>query len=217
MNNVSRYRVWLADGYGGGQWTEVVKHSDYAMLEATLTGYAATQHPDDQAVDLFAGTMKAKLAASREKGRNGWQTASAAYLSALLYEHMFKADPVDVANIAMMLFCNGQNIELPQQARGNRYSTNNPSQNEPWRAFAVELMRGALAGGSYDGGDIQDIALRHGIMTVEERNSACGENCACAEFGFPAQCHRIVGGCPEQHEESSPVGDSSPAAQQAPG
>ena len=61
--------------------------------------------------------MKAKLAKSREKGRHGWQTASAAHLSGLLYRHMYKADPLDVANLAMMLHQNGQAIELPQEAR----------------------------------------------------------------------------------------------------
>jgi hypothetical protein len=74
-------------------------------------------HPDDAAVDRFAVAMKAKLAKSREKGRHGWQTASAAHLSGLLYRHMYKADPLDVANLAMMLHQNGQAIELPHEAR----------------------------------------------------------------------------------------------------
>lgn len=74
-------------------------------------------HPDDAAVDRFAAAMKSKLAASREKGRHGWQTASAAHLSSLLYHHMYKADPLDVANLAMMLHQNGQAIELPHEAR----------------------------------------------------------------------------------------------------
>lgn len=74
-------------------------------------------HPDDAAVDRFAVAMKAKLAKAREKGRHGWQTASAAHLSGLLYRHMYKADPLDVANLAMMLHQNGQAIELPQEAR----------------------------------------------------------------------------------------------------
>ncbi len=75
------------------------------------------QHPDGEAVDRFAVAMKAKLAKSREKGRHGWQMGSAAYLSSLLYRHMYKGDPLDVANLAMMLHQNGQAIELPQEAR----------------------------------------------------------------------------------------------------
>ena len=74
-------------------------------------------HPDDAAVDRFAAAMKSKLAKSREKGRHGWQAASAAHLSSLLYRHMYKADPLDVANLAMMLHQNGQAIELPFEAR----------------------------------------------------------------------------------------------------
>ena len=68
-------------------------------------------HPDDAAVDRFAVAMKDKLAASREKGRHGWQNATAPHLSALLYDHLYKADPLDVGNLAMMLHQNGQVIE----------------------------------------------------------------------------------------------------------
>ncbi|EGQ63114.1 hypothetical protein GGI1_17178 [Acidithiobacillus sp. GGI-221] len=56
--------------------------------------------------------MKAKMRQSREeKGRGGWQTASAARLTYLLLEHLEKGDPVDVANFAMMLHQNGQAID----------------------------------------------------------------------------------------------------------
>lgn len=89
----------------------------------------APQHPDDEAVDRFAVAMKAKLAASREKGRHGWQSATAPHLSALLYDHMYKADPLDVGNLAMMLHQNGQAIELPQEGRGRRRTA--PQQAEP--------------------------------------------------------------------------------------
>ncbi|UBU63559.1 hypothetical protein LDB30_06080 [Acidithiobacillus ferrooxidans] len=71
----------------------------------------AAPHADDVAVDDFAAAMRAKLAASREKGRGGWQTASAAHLTFLLLEHLEKGDPVDVANFAMMLHQNGQAID----------------------------------------------------------------------------------------------------------
>lgn len=74
-------------------------------------------HPDDAAVDRFAVAMKDKLAASREKGRHGWQNMTAPHLSALLYDHLYKADPLDVGNLAMMLHQNGQAIELPHEVR----------------------------------------------------------------------------------------------------
>lgn len=69
------------------------------------------QHPDDAAVDAFANAMKAKLAKKRAEGRGGWQACDAAYLSELLRGHVEKGDPVDVANLSMMLHQNGQRIE----------------------------------------------------------------------------------------------------------
>lgn len=103
-----------------GEWLEQNDPQDgtdcVTPFDRYLYGQAA-QHPDDAAVDAFAVAMKAKLARSREKGRHGWQTCSAQRLSAMLYEHLYKADPVDVANFSMMLHQNGQYIELPQEAR----------------------------------------------------------------------------------------------------
>lgn len=87
---------------------------------------APKQHPDDAAVDRFAAAMKAKLARSREKGRHGWQNCTAPHLSAMLYDHLYKADPLDVGNFAMMLHQNGQAIELPFEARG-RHTTPRPA------------------------------------------------------------------------------------------
>lgn len=72
-------------------------------------------HPDDTAVDTFARAMKDKLASCREQGRTGWQTASASHLSSLLAGHIEKGDPVDVANLCMMIHQNGQSIVAPSQ------------------------------------------------------------------------------------------------------
>ncbi|MGF6153969.1 hypothetical protein [Pseudomonas fluorescens] len=58
------------------------------------------------------------------------------------------------------------------------------------KAFANELINGSLEGGSFDGGDIQDIAVKHGLLRIESRDKECGEICACREFGFPAECYR---------------------------
>ncbi|WP_375058368.1 hypothetical protein [Zobellella sp. DQSA1] len=76
---------------------------------------AASQHHDDMAVDAFAGAMKDKLAASRSKGRSGWddpEQCSVEYLANLLVEHVAKGDPVDVANLAMMLHQRGADSEV---------------------------------------------------------------------------------------------------------
>jgi len=71
-------------------------------------------HPDDIAVDKFAAAMKAKLKWEREeRGRYGWDNpdvCSPEYLTRLLYEHLPKGDPIDVANFAMMLHQRGEKI-----------------------------------------------------------------------------------------------------------
>lgn len=70
-------------------------------------------HPDDVAVDKFATAMKAKLAKKRADGRGGWEDpkqCSVEFLSELLHGHIAKGDPVDVGNLAMMLFNRGSGI-----------------------------------------------------------------------------------------------------------
>ena len=67
---------------------------------------------DDAAVDLFAAAMKAKMAASRAKGRSGWHDPDecpAERLNSMLVEHLAKGDPVDVANFCMMLWNRNEN------------------------------------------------------------------------------------------------------------
>lgn len=71
-------------------------------------------HADDLAVDRFAIAMKAKLAKKRAEGRGGWEDknqCTGAFLSTLLREHVDKGDPVDVANLAMMLHQRGERVE----------------------------------------------------------------------------------------------------------
>ena len=70
------------------------------------------RHPDDMAVDTFAKAMKAKMKASREKGRHGWEYGNIRYLAAQLIYHVKKGDPVDVANFCMMLHNRGQSEVL---------------------------------------------------------------------------------------------------------
>lgn len=59
-------------------------------------------------------------------------------------------------------------------------------------AFAIDLIDGALQGGNFDGGEIQALGVKHGLLRVEHRTESCGEHCACAEFGFPSECYRLV-------------------------
>ena len=64
------------------------------------------------------------------------------------------------------------------------------AERDQLKAFAVEMINAAFEGGSFDGGDIQDIAVKHGLLRIEKREDECGERCACREYGFPAQCYR---------------------------
>lgn len=76
-------------------------------LLSTVQQEPAKQHHDDFAVDLFATTMKAKMAASREKGRGGWDRpdeCDVKDLAAMLVQHVEKGDPVDIANFCMMIW-----------------------------------------------------------------------------------------------------------------
>jgi len=78
--------------------------------------YPKFQHPDDGAVDRFAAAMKAKMAASRAKGRNGWDNevlCPADRLRAMLLDHLAKGDPVDIGNFAMMLWNRGEPVAVP--------------------------------------------------------------------------------------------------------
>ena len=119
---VFSYLSACADGYDPdtphpGPPEPLMTVAQHQRIVAALSTQQSAHHSDDVAVARYAAAMKAKLARCREKGRHGWQTASAAHLSSLLYHHMYKADPLDVANLAMMLHQNGQAIELPHEAR----------------------------------------------------------------------------------------------------
>lgn len=64
-----------------------------------------------------------------------------------------------------------------------------PAQDSALKAFANEMINAAFEGGSFEGGDIQDIAVKHGLMRIERREE---EECACRSegYGFPAECYR---------------------------
>lgn len=85
-------------------------HSNGCAPDCDTVRTAESAHNDDIAVDAFAAAMKAKLAKKRADGRGNWEACSAGYLSRFLLECAQKGDPVDVANLAMMLHQNGQKI-----------------------------------------------------------------------------------------------------------
>lgn len=61
---------------------------------------------------------------------------------------------------------------------------------ERLRAFANEIVSCAFEGGSFDGGDIQNMGVKHGLLRIEQRENECDEVCACREYGFPTECYR---------------------------
>lgn len=66
---------------------------------------------DDRCVERAADAMKEKLAQKRADGRGRWWDSfecKTASLQKMLKEHVEKGDPIDVMNIAMMLFCRGE-------------------------------------------------------------------------------------------------------------
>lgn len=70
---------------------------------------------DNEAVQLFAAKMTQKMADSRAKGKSGWNDpvdCPTDFLQRMLAEHVYKGDPVDVANIAMMLDARGASTRL---------------------------------------------------------------------------------------------------------
>lgn len=64
------------------------------------------KHSDDEAVDMFAAAMKAKLALKREQGASGWEIAEPDMLQFRMAEQANKSDvdPIDVANYAAFLW-----------------------------------------------------------------------------------------------------------------
>lgn len=67
-------------------------------------------HNDDVAVDVFALAMKTKMALGRALGRSGWDDpakCSVERLQYMLAACVSKGDPVDVGNLAMMLYHRG--------------------------------------------------------------------------------------------------------------
>lgn len=91
------------------------------------------QHSDDLAVDRFAAAMKEKLALARAKGRVGWEQCNPAHLSAMLYKHVEKGDPRDVANFCMFLWSLGQPITPSKAIQAEPFM--------PVMQFRIEIAR----------------------------------------------------------------------------
>lgn len=66
------------------------------------------------------------------------------------------------------------------------------------RAFAQDILAGWPHGG-IDGGDLQTIAVRYGLLEAVTMSRPCGEYCDCAlSADFPTVCYRktwLLNGC----------------------
>lgn len=112
-NGYESFARSLVAKYGFCNWQCEVT---WAAAQAAIAQQPAA-HPDDAAVDAFAGAMKEKLVAARAKGRGGWdgdEPGMQQRLSNMLRAHVEKGDPRDVANFAMFLHQRGEAI-LPAQ------------------------------------------------------------------------------------------------------
>lgn len=60
-------------------------------------------------------------------------------------------------------------------------------------AFAKEMIA-YLPEGAPDGGDLQDAAVKYGLLIGHEVTEPCGENCNCAGYGddWPMECFRMA-------------------------
>lgn len=61
------------------------------------------QHPDDDAVDTFAGRMRARMSEKRDQGREGWESVGVDELGLKLLRSIADGDPIDIGNYAMMI------------------------------------------------------------------------------------------------------------------
>jgi hypothetical protein len=81
---------------------------------------AQKQDFDDAAVDCFAEAMKEKMANQRAKGYTGWDNSEQCpteRLQTMLSIHVAKGDPVDVGNLAMMLWHRNESTATPPAAQ----------------------------------------------------------------------------------------------------
>jgi len=119
-------------------------------------------HPDDAAVDRFAAVMATKLAKKRDDGRGGWEDkeqCSNALLSRLLREHVEKGDPVDVANLAMMIHQRGEAIA--------------PAPILQWDAYHIGKRVGSAARAPKEGAPAADLEAVHDVA-IQAYEAALG-------------------------------------------
>lgn len=109
----SSYHIESTPGHRFGGIGSNLEENRKSLIEYVegLLAASPKPHPDDIAVDLFAAFMKAKMAKQRAKGYSGWNSKTECppgVLQRYLAEHVTKGDPIDVGNLAMMLWNRGE-------------------------------------------------------------------------------------------------------------
>lgn len=61
-----------------------------------------------------------------------------------------------------------------------------------WAGAVLDAHRNDGYPGDVDGGTLQDLAVKHGVIVPVPVKEACGEVCSCAEYDdFPQDCYRL--------------------------
>jgi hypothetical protein len=61
------------------------------------------------------------------------------------------------------------------------------TENKRLRAFAQDVIGEWPECCTLDGGDIQELATKHGLFVEERRSEPCGDGCMCAEVVSPEE------------------------------
>lgn len=85
----------------------------------------------------------------------------------------------------------GQSQNAENSAKAIATITALYAERDGLRAFADRIMGEWPDVGGLDGGDLQDIAERTGLLAKVTMQEPCGENCNCEGYGdFPMECYR---------------------------
>lgn len=105
----------------------------------------------------------------------------------------FYADQHDMSRENVASYRLEDTYRLPGIASHYRTFKAAEAQAQGLIAFADALVNIALEGSDADGAHIQELAVKHGLLTPEQRTERCGEACSCAEYAdFPVECFRKV-------------------------
>lgn len=174
------------------------------LLYADPVTAPAAAHSDDVAVDRFALLMKQKLAAARDKGRGGWddpEQCDPRELAELLCGHIGKSNAgnyIDIANFCMMLTLRDAPASLLSDELNRcvkwQFDAQLPGAPADARDAEIAALRAfandVIAEHVQFDPNIQDLAEQHGLLAQVTVAESCGDNCECAEVGFPTECYR---------------------------